>query len=77
MSETLTWFGGHAGVIYTPDLSRQLHLIDDYGMTFCGISSELRPVTKREAMRDGCWCTACLFGATDDGSAALLKGGKP
>ena len=65
MNTPLTWFGGHEGVIYTPDLSRRLHLIDDFGMTFCGVSSDLRPVTRREANRDGFdhWCETCFRAA--------------
>lgn len=57
--ETLTWFGGKAGVVSASDPEKLLHLLSA-SETFCGLESGLRPVTRREANRDGCWCETCL-----------------
>lgn len=55
--ETLTWFGGHAGVLWNAD--RYLHLVDA-DTTFCGIRDGLRPVTRREANNSACkFCPTC------------------
>jgi hypothetical protein len=56
---TLTWFGGHAGVLWNAD--RYLHLVND-DRTYCGIRDGLRPVTRREANSAKCppWCPTCF-----------------
>lgn len=63
MTETLTWFGGMAGVVVNADPEKRLHLIDEKEgatATLCGIYVGFRPVTRREADRDGCWCETCF-----------------
>ena len=56
--QTLTWFGGHAGVLWNAD--RYLHLVNE-DSTFCGIRDGLRPVTRREANSNNCkWCETCF-----------------
>lgn len=65
-TETLTWFGGHAGVMWNAD--RALHLIESDGTTYCKIRAGLRPVTRREANSDRVkMCPTCLARAQEAG----------
>ena len=59
----LTWFGGNPGMIRNDDPMRKLHLLQNgQHKTFCGLSTNLRPVTTREANRSGYefWCESCF-----------------
>ena len=62
---TLTWFGGKAGVVRNDDPEKLLHLLEGRPETFCGLSAKLRPITTREANRDGCWCETCFRSAQE------------